>query len=39
MDSPFKLSGIWLHLSVGIGLLLSVLILAILLLDLLSCPP
>lgn len=38
MDSPFKLSGIWLHLSVGIGLLLSVLILAILLLDLLSYP-
>ena len=35
-NSPFKLSGIWLHLAVGVGLFLSLLILVILLIDLLS---
>ncbi len=35
-NSPFKLSGIWLYVATGIGLFLSLLILAILLVDLLS---
>ncbi len=35
-NSPFKLRGMWLYAAVGVGLLLSLLILCILLVDLLS---
>lgn len=35
-NSPFKLGGIWLYVATGVGLFLSLLILAVLLVDLLS---
>lgn len=37
-NSPFKLRGKWLYMAVGVGFLLSLLILSILLVDLLSYP-